>query len=129
MTPLPGTRLRLHRNFRREGAQGEEMAARFLSGEGYRVIERNFRFKREGEIDIVARDGENLVFCEVKMRTNDEFGLPEYAVTASKQRTIRRIANAYLAIHGISGQPCRFDVVTIRFNGNTPVVTLLKNAF
>jgi putative endonuclease len=132
LTPPPDGRIpgrTLRRNLRREGARGEEIAARFLVGEGYRIVERNFRFRRKGEIDIVAREGEYLVFCEVKMRTNDEYGLPEYAVTPSKQETIRRVAAAYLAVRGISGQSCRFDVVTIRFEGITPVLTLLRNAF
>ena len=121
--------LTLRRNLRREGARGEEIAARFLIEQGYRIVERNFRFRRKGEIDIVAREGEYLVFCEVKMRTNDEYGLPEYAVTPRKQETIRRVAAAYLAMRGISGQSCRFDVVTIRFEGMTPAMTLLRNAF
>jgi putative endonuclease len=129
MKPLPGTRPPLRRNLRREGARGEEIAARFLVEQGFRIVERNFRFRRKGEIDIVAREGEYLVFCEVKMRTNDEYGLPEYAVTPMKQETIRRIAAAYLAIREIRGQPCRFDVVTIRLEGNTPAMTLLRNAF
>ena len=132
LTPLPHSRVpgrSLRRNFRREGARGEEIAARFLVEQGYRIVERNFRFRRKGEIDIVAREGEYLVFCEVKMRTNDEYGLPEYAVTPLKQETIRRVAAAYLAMRGISGQSCRFDVVTIRFEGMTPAMTLLRNAF
>jgi putative endonuclease len=124
--PETGT---IRRNLRREGARGEEIAARFLAGHGYRILERNFRFKRKGEIDIVAREGEYLVFCEVKMRTNDSYGLPEYAVTPLKQETIRRTAAAYLALKGIQGQPCRFDVVTIRFRGMAPEITLLRNAF
>jgi putative endonuclease len=129
MRPLPRTRPSVRRNLRREGAQGEEIAVRFLVEQGYRIIERNFRFRRKGEIDIVARDGEYLVFCEVKMRTSDAFGLPEYAVTPMKQETIRRVAAAYLAVKDISGQPCRFDVVTIRCGGKTPAITLLRNAF
>jgi putative endonuclease len=133
MRPDPGTppppRRSPGRNLRREGTRGEEIAARFLVQQGYRIVERNFRFKRKGEIDIVARDGEYLVFCEVKMRTTDSYGLPEYAVTPWKQETIRRIAAAYLALRGISGQSCRFDVVTVRLDGNVPVMTLLRNAF
>lgn len=122
---LPAVR----RNLRREGAQGEEIAARFLAGHGYRILERNFRFKRRGEIDIIAREGEYLVFCEVKMRRDDSYGLPEYAVTPLKQETIRRTAAAYLALRGARDQPCRFDVVTIRFRGAEPEITLLRNAF
>ena len=126
---IPPARPPLRRNLRREGAQGEEIAARFLQGQGYRIIGRNFRFRRKGEIDIVAIEGEYLVFCEVKMRTNDKYGLPEYAVTPLKQETIRRVAAAYLATHGIRDRPCRFDVVTIRMDGDSPAITLLKNAF
>ncbi len=125
----PEFRGKPRRNLRREGARGEEIAARFLVEQGYRIVERNFHFRRKGEIDIIAREGEYLVFCEVKMRTNDEYGLPEYAVTPMKQETIRRVASAYLAVKGVSGQPCRFDVVAIRFEGNTPAITLLRNAF
>ena len=126
----PGADLRtVRRNLRREGGRGEEIAARFLAGHGYRILERNFRFRRKGEIDIVAREGEYLVFCEVKMRTGDSYGLPEYAVTPLKQDTIRRTAAAYLALKGVRDQPCRFDVVTIRFRGTEPEITLLRNAF
>lgn len=117
------------RNLRREGTRGEEIAARVLAERGYRIVERNFRYRRSGEIDIIARDGEDLVFCEVKMRTNAAFGPPEYAVTHSKQETIRRVASAFLAIHGIAGQACRFDVVTIVDGAGAPAVTILKNAF
>jgi putative endonuclease len=126
---LPPVNHALRRNLRGEGARGEEIAARFLLERGFRIVERNFRFRRIGEIDIVAREGEYLVFCEVKMRTNDEYGLPEFAVTPSKQETIRRVASAYLAMKGISDTPCRFDVVTIRFEGALPVITLLRIAF
>ncbi len=125
----PAERRIPRRNLRREGTRGEEIASRFLAARGYRIVERNFRHRRTGEIDIVARDGEDLVFCEVKMRTNAAFGPPEYAVTSSKQQTIRRVASAYLAIHGITGQACRFDVVTIIDGGGSPAITLLRNAF
>ena len=120
----------VRRNLRREGTAGEDLAARYLAELGYRIVERNFRFRRRGEIDIVARDGEDLVFCEVKLRTNEKFGPPEYAVTRAKQERIRRIAAAYLAVRQIAGQACRFDVVTIRPGGGAPpLVTLMKNAF
>lgn len=117
------------RNLRREGARGEELAACFLQRLGYVIVERNFRFGRKGEIDIIARDGEDLVFCEVKSRTNDEFGPPECALTALKQHTIRSVARAYLCMRGIREQSCRFDVVTIRSSGAGPELDLFKNAF
>ena len=117
------------RNLRREGAGAEELAAEYLCDRGYAVIERNFHYGRKGEIDIIAREGGDLVFCEVKSRTNDAFGPPECAVTARKQRTIRRVAHAYLYLRGLRNESCRFDVVTIRRGGGDPVLDLFKNAF
>jgi putative endonuclease len=105
------------------------MAVRHLRELGYTVLERNFHFSKKGEIDIIARDGEYLVFCEVKMRTNDEYGPPEYAITPLKQHRIRRAAHAYLAMRGVTDTACRFDVVTIRFERGEPVVNLIPNAF
>ena len=117
------------RNLRHAGASGEEEAARYLEAQGFRIIERNFRFRTMGEIDIIAEEGEELVFCEVKTRWGDGFGAPEEAVTTAKQRTIRRIASAYLALRGIGERPCRCDVVSIRREGNRSTVELFRNAF
>ena len=117
------------RNLRVEGAAGEALAVRLLREHGYTIVELNYRYKRKGEIDIIARDGEDLVFCEVKSRSDDEFGPPEYAVTPLKQSRIRRIAEAYLFTHGITNQACRFDVVTVRFREAGPEFELFKNAF
>ena len=121
--------IRKKRNLRSEGSRAEDMAVGFLEREGYRIVERNFHFGRSGEIDIIAREGGYLVFCEVKMRKNDEFGPPEYAVTPQKQRTIRRVAHGYLYVAGIKDQACRFDVVIIRIEREGPVCALLRNAF
>jgi len=117
------------RNLRLAGASGEEEAARFLEAHGFRIVERNFRFRTMGEIDIIAEEGDELVFCEVKTRWGDGFGAPEEAVTAAKQRTIRKIAAAYLALRGIGDRPCRCDVVSIRRGGVASEVTLFRNAF
>ncbi|HUI11167.1 MAG TPA: YraN family protein [Bacteroidota bacterium] len=117
------------RNLRKAGASGEDEAARYLVTQGYRILERNFRFHTMGEIDIIAEEGEDLVFCEVKTRWGDGYGLPEDAVTPAKQRTIRKIAAAYLATHGIRERPCRCDVVSIRRDGAASAITLFRNAF
>lgn len=117
------------RNHRAEGAEGEALAVRFLKNQGYSIVEQNYRYRRKGEIDIIARDGEYLVFCEVKSRRDESFGPPEYAITPLKQRTIRRIAEAYVFVQGIREQACRFDVVTIRYHEGAPVLDLIKNAF
>ncbi len=116
------------KNTRREGTRGEELAVKHLTGLGMEILERNYHFGH-GEIDIVARDGEVLVFCEVKTRASDRFGDPEYAVTPRKRSQIRRIAQGYLYEHQIATQACRFDVVAIRLTGDTSSVNHISNAF
>jgi putative endonuclease len=111
-----------------EGARGEQVAVQHLRQLGMEIVELNYRFGR-GEIDIIALDGEVLVFCEVKSRTGLQFGDPEYAITTNKQRQIRRIAEGYLYQHEIKGQACRFDVITVRWLGNNPEINYIRNAF
>ncbi len=112
----------------RRGTDGEEIARQYLEGEGYAILETNFRFRR-GEIDIVAEDGEFLVFCEVKSRESGEYGAPEYAITTEKRQKIRRMAEGYLLVNSIREHPCRFDVVTILMDGNKAVLNHMRNAF
>jgi len=97
---------------RRVGLEGENAAAAYLTSLGYRVIERNVRF-RAGEIDLVAEDGGVLVFVEVKTRRGRGFGAPAEAVTAEKRRRLVRLASLYLARRGGQVPPCRFDVVSV----------------
>ena len=94
------------------GKFGEEIAEELLRSKGYQILKRNFRFGK-GEIDIIAKDGDYLVFVEVKSRKNYDFGEPEYAITKSKQRQLKKIAEAYFYVNGIEEQLCRFDVITI----------------
>lgn len=110
------------------GVNGELLAARFLKGEGMEVVEMNYRHGR-GEIDLILRDGETLVFCEVKARSSDRFGTPEYAVTPRKQHQLRRLAAAYLYHHEIRDVACRFDVIAIRVVNGQPVLNHIRNAF
>ncbi|HKM40245.1 MAG TPA: YraN family protein, partial [bacterium] len=77
------------------GKQGEEFAQRYLARLGYRIIERNFSCPI-GEIDLIAQDGNTLVFIEVKTRSSLRFGLPEEAVTRTKQQKLRNVASYYL---------------------------------
>ncbi len=118
-------------NRRRRGSLGEELAASFLMQHGVQVLERNFRSGRSGEIDIVARDGNVLVFIEVKMRKNAASGTPEEAITYSKQRTICRTADYYRCRHRIPDEtPIRFDAVAIRLQGDGRAhVRWIRNAF
>lgn len=94
------------------GKIGEDIAEELLRSKGYKIIKRNFRFGK-GEIDIIAKDGDCLVFVEVKSRKNLDFGEPEYSITKSKQKQLKKIAEAYFYINGIDEQLCRFDVITI----------------
>lgn len=98
------------------GRSGEDIACRYLLEKKYEILERGFRLLR-GEIDIVALDGETLVFVEVKARTDESHGRPEEAVTPGKQRQLRRLAQGYLVSHPRPGADCRFDVIAILFRG------------
>lgn len=110
------------------GEYGERLARAFLVREGFRIIEANYRF-HHGEIDIVAEEGDVLVFCEVKTRTNDRYGAPELALTALKQHQIRKVALGYLTVHNCHDRVCRFDVVAVRLGGEGPEITLYRDAF
>jgi putative endonuclease len=100
------------------GRYGEDVAAEFLQRAGLRILQRNWRC-REGELDIVARDGDVLVFCEVKARSGGGFGAPVEAVTAAKARRLRLLAARWLAEgrgDDAVGRGCstvRFDVVGV----------------
>jgi len=94
------------------GAWGEETAARFLLAKGYRVLDRNW-YASHGELDLVAQEGETLVFVEVKARRRHDFGSPEEAITPAKQRKLRQTAWAYLQTHDMMDVDFRFDVVAI----------------
>jgi putative endonuclease len=97
---------------RSSGAWGEDLALRYLTRRGYRLVERNYRTRR-GEIDLIVRNEDTLVFVEVKLRRTTGFGDPLEAVTPRKQATIRAIAVQYLADHNPSFDTLRFDVVGI----------------
>lgn len=112
-------------NKRTVGDEYEKRAVEFLEGRGYRILERNYR-NRYGEIDIIAKDGEYLVFVEVKYRRTAVEGLPVEAVDPRKQHKITRVAMYYCGQKGISEYtPMRFDVVSILGED----ITLYQNAF
>ena len=97
------------------GKIGEDAAASHLEAAGWRVLQRNFRLGRYGEIDIVARRGDTVCFVEVKSRSNDRFGTPAEAVNWDKRQTIRAIASHYMATRCGPGAHARFDVVEVYF--------------
>jgi putative endonuclease len=110
------------------GKTGEDLACRELERRGYAILARRYR-RRGGELDIVARDGPTLVFVEVKARDGLEFGGGAEAVTGWKRRRIVETAIDYVMRHRLAGQPCRFDVVSIRYDSGAPCVEVFQNAF
>lgn len=100
-------------NRRKIGKTYEEQAADYLRTQGMKILEQNYR-SRNGEIDLIGRDGRYLVFVEVKYRKNRKNGDPSEAVTVSKRQRIRQTARYYLYSHRYGADtPCRFDVVSI----------------
>jgi putative endonuclease len=97
------------------GRLGEYLAADALEKRGYCLLERNFRCQY-GEIDLVAQEGEDLVFVEVKTRRGTLYGLPEEAVTSRKARKLQEVAGYYLDLHQVPDCSWRIDVVAIQFS-------------
>ena len=112
------------------GIEGEDLAVSALEKSRYKIVERNYR-TRAGEIDIVAREGECLVFVEVRTRASIEYGWPQETVIARKQKKLCKAARWYLQKNRIEDVPCRFDVVAIVMNEalDEPQVEVIKNAF
>jgi putative endonuclease len=117
------------------GDRGEALAAAFLEGQGYVILERQYRFER-AEVDLVCfqpapqyEQGGELVFVEVKTRTGLGYGRPEEAVTEAKKRNLIRVAEAYLYERRLTGSPARFDVVSIFLQGDEHRVEHFKDAF
>lgn len=111
------------------GNRGEERAVRHLQSLGYEIVERNYRCK-SGEIDIVARDGGDLVFVEVKSRRSIRAGYPSEAVDSRKQRKMVLAAESYIAERDLGDADCRFDIVEVYFTVGSPVrLEVIKHAF
>lgn len=115
---------------RRRGAQGEAAAAAYLEQHGYQIIERNYRCPL-GEIDIIAADGGEIVFIEVRTRSSTAFGTPQESVDGRKQVRLRRLAVYYLGYRGWHRRPCRFDVVAVRLDRQERVtgIEVIRGAF
>ncbi len=109
------------------GKSGEDLALRRLQGLGYRILERNYRCKL-GEIDLVARDGDQLVFVEIKTRLGPAEEA-KAAVDRDKQRRLQRLALSYMKEKSCPEARCRFDVVAIGLGGGEPRVEVIRDAF
>jgi putative endonuclease len=110
------------------GKKGETVAVRYLKKQGYRIVEQNYRSK-VGEIDIIARDKQSLVFVEVKTRSSRSFGSPKWAITPKKQKAISMAALYYLKMTNQNDVDARFDVVSIMLQGEDTQIELVRNAF
>lgn len=119
------------------GDRGEQIAAAYLEQQGYRILERNYRFEH-AEVDLVCfepadqyEQGGELVFVEVKTRTGLGFGRPEEAVTEKKKRHLVHASRAFLYERKLDGAPARFDVIGIvlRNGGRDPEIEHFKHAF
>jgi putative endonuclease len=96
----------------RLGAAGERRVSRWYRRRGYEVLDHNWRC-RDGELDLVLRKGDVVVFCEVKTRSSTRFGSPLEAVTPAKQRRIRHLGLQWIATHGLHSPELRFDVAAV----------------
>jgi putative endonuclease len=112
----------------RIGKKGEDIAVACLKKEGYDILERNYRCLF-GEVDIVAMDGDTIVFVEVKSRRSECFGDPQMAVGLEKQRKLSRIALKYLEYRRLYPCNARFDVVAVKLLPAGNQVEIIRNAF
>ena len=116
------------------GARGEKIATSYLQNRGYRILECNYR-NRLGEIDIIAKQGKDLVFIEVKTRSDILFGSPFDSVTAAKQKQLSKVALEYLSRKDCLDHPARFDVVGVQLKEMKATqwqdakIELVQNAF
>jgi len=110
------------------GRRGEEIAIRFLKKKGYRILLRNYVCKM-GEMDIIAREKDTLVFIEVKSRTSTAFGPPQLAVNSTKQTQLSKVALYFLKEKKLQDVKARFDVVAILLGPRGEEIELIKDAF
>jgi len=110
------------------GKLGEDLARERLKDLGYRILKTNYRCSL-GEVDLVARDGDVLVFVEIKTRKNKSLGQIKEAVNRRKQTQLSKVALAYLKSNNLWGSKARFDVVSIRLIDGKKEIEIIKNAF
>ena len=107
------------------GKIGEDLATKYLENIGYSIIERNF-IAKQGEIDIIAKDKEELVFIEVKTRTNALYGQPVDAVNRIKQKHLVKTVNYYLYLRNLENKFIRLDVIEVYLKDNTYKINHIK---
>ena len=115
-------------NNKEKGNIGENLAAEYLEKIGYKILERNWRYSKIGEIDIIAMDKSTLVFVEVKARKSLAFGHPFEAIDEKKYNQVHTLAKAFMAQSNIKYKSCRIDGISVILS-NPPEITHLKNLF
>jgi putative endonuclease len=110
------------------GNKGESLAEDYIKRKGYEVIHRNYRCKL-GEIDIIAKDGDTIVFIEVRTKQNENFGSPQDSVTSTKISKISKTALSFIQEKNLSGYSYRFDFIAITFSQGKPNIEHIENAF
>ena len=113
---------------KRRGDLGEDAAARYLESRGFRVLERNWRF-RQWELDLICRDGDTVVFVEVKTRRAGSMATPADALDRKKRERLVKAASQYLTRHDLWDEPCRFDLAGVVDTGTSMDVEYFENAF
>ncbi|HOQ01764.1 MAG TPA: YraN family protein [Acetivibrio clariflavus] len=121
-------------NKRMVGTEGEKIAVEFLKKQNYSILNLNFRYKKLGEIDIIARENNYLCFIEVKTRSNLDYGFPRESVDYRKQVNIKKLAQIFISKNQLYNEYIRFDVVEVyikKENGAliAEKINLIKNAF
>jgi len=110
------------------GAQGENLATELLIQKGYEIIERNYRYGH-GEIDIIVKKDDTIIFVEVKTDKSGKYGNPVYWVPPRKQKQIGKIAKIYILQNKFKNVDYRFDVIAIQWTHNPPTIEHIENAF
>ena len=116
-------------DFRKQvGNKGESLAEDYIKRKGYNIIQRNYRC-RLGEIDIIAKDDDTIVFIEVRTKQNENFGTPQDSVTSTKMSKISKTALSFIHEKNLSGFSYRFDFIAITFSQGKPNIEHIENAF
>lgn len=112
------------------GSLGEQLAEKYLKEKGHLILEKNYRTKL-GELDIIAKKDNTIIFLEVKTRTSDAFGAPREAVGNKKQKTIQRLSQQYILHRKLEALSFnyRFDVIEVKIVGKRYKIEHIKDAF
>jgi len=109
------------------GKKGEKLAIKFLKKRKYKIVDRNYRADRYGELDIVAKDKSELVFVEVKTKTDEQFGSPEEEFTYQKKRSMRRAIQNYLFKKYLTDKEWRADLIAVEITGGKSEIRHYEN--